>query len=196
MRYRNLFLLPVFISAAILAGCASKPAPLPTGTQLVNMQDEALAVTKHLQCEWLQLPDPMYPAKGNDFACVADTFASVILFVEPTSIDKNLTPQVEGIKLVWKNWGDHVNMTDTKPDASRFVAFLAQRYFAPEYATKLVDMFFGKTDNSFNTDNLNVSYTYRKQPALGLHRLEIKNTDPERRLFAFPAPHALTPNGD
>jgi len=196
MRFKPLFVLPIFIGVMALAGCASKPTPLPDGAQMVNVQDEALAVTQNLNCEWLQLPDPMYPAKGNDFACVADTFASVILFVEPTKVDKNLTPQVEKIKLVWKNWGEHVNMKDTKTDASRFVAFLAQRYFAPEYATKLVDMFFGTDDKTLTTGNLNVLYTFRRQPALGLHRLEIQNTDPERRLFAFSAPHQLTSNGD
>ena len=194
---RRILSIPMLVAASALVGCASAPAPIPEGAQKVNVANEAEAITKNLGCEWLGLPDPMYPAKGNDFACVADTFASVILFVEPTKgSEKGEVPNVEKIKLVWKDWGPNVKMTNTKPDASRFIAYLAQRYFPKADGPKLVDLFFGKSDNSFSTDNLHVSYTYRKQPALNLHRLEIQNTDPDRRLLAYEAPHDLNPTSN
>ena len=194
---RRIFSASLLVGAAALVGCASAPAPVPTGSHQVNVADESAAVTKNLQCEWLGLPDPMYPAKGNDFACVADTFASVILFVEPTKEEgKDGVPKVEKIKLVWKEWGSQVEMRDTKPDASRFLAYLAQRYFPAKDGPKLVDLFFSKSDGSFSTENLDVKYTYRKQPALNLHRLEIQNTDPDRRLLAYEAPHNLNPTSN
>lgn len=191
MRFNKLFVIPALLAVTAVAGCASKPIERTDGSASVNLEQEAMAVTRNLGCQWLKLPDPMYPAKGNDFACVADTFASVILFVEPSDPNDNLTPQVEKVKVIWKEWGDQVNMTDSKTDASRFIAYVAQRYFTPEHGPKLVDMFFGKSDKSFSTEKLDVSYTYRKQPALNLHRLEIQNTDPERRLYAYAPPHDI-----
>tara|TARA_Y100000782_G_scaffold41136_1_gene45992 strand:- start:429173 stop:429799 length:627 start_codon:yes stop_codon:yes gene_type:complete len=188
---RNLFLSASLVATAFVAGCASTPSA-PEGAQPADIRQEAAAVTKHLDCNWLQLPDPMYPSKGNDFACVADNFASVILFVEPAKeFASSGAPKVQKIKLVWKEWRDNVNLTDTKRDASRFIAFITQRYFPQEDAMPLVDMFFDMHDRNYTSGKLSVKYTYRRQPALNLHRMEIINEDPELNLYTYPAPHEI-----
>lgn len=191
MNAYKFFAAPLLVATLALAGCASTYTP-PEGAQPANIKDEAAAVTKHLGCKWLQLPDPMYPAKGNDFACVADTFASVILFVEPSKVmASDGVPKVEKIKLIWKEWHESVSLVNSKRDASRFIAYIAQRYFPEKDAERLVEMFFGTSDSYHLSNKLDVRYTYRKQPALNLHRLEITNQDPDLNLYTYPAPHEI-----
>ena len=194
---RNLFLTAALTialgSTALLTGCATYVPP--ENAKHADIRAEAESITRELNCKWRQMPDPSYPAKGKDFACVADTFASVILFVEPSNTMVDGVPQVEKIKLVWKEWNESVKLSDSKRDASRFIAYVAQRFFPAEDAPRLVDMFFGNSDSYMDSGKLDVKYMYRKQPALNLHRMEITNQDPERKLYTFDAPHQV-PSAD
>ncbi len=183
----------LLISTLFLTGCTSTNH-IASVRMVVDVPAEVDSISKHLNCSWQKMPDPMYPAKGHDYSCVADPYASVILFVasdENVGIEGN-KQAIKKIKLIWKEWDKDSHIIDAKPDASRFIAYLAQRFFEPSKATKLVDTFFGDKDKVFTYKQLKVTYQHRQKPMMALHRLEIENTNKHGLLYAHLPPHEIT----
>lgn len=179
-------ILTVFIvCAAAFAGCA-KPAQKSD----VNILDEVTSLKKQLGCKWQKVPDLMYPAKGHDYMCVTDIFSSVIVFVQPSDeILDGGAPAIEKITLIWKEWHKNAHIVDGKTDASRAIAYLAQRFFPQHMAIPLVDTFLGTRNKMHTYEGLKAVYNYEEQLTLNLHQLDIYNNNRHKRMFAFPALH-------
>lgn len=182
-------LMGAFVGVLVLTGCA---APATHGLINANIQTEVASVNTHLSCAWEAFPDPMHPVKGADYACVNDQFSSVILFLDPsdTVLDQN-APALEKMTLIWKAWHPGAHVVSGKEEASRAIAYVAQRFFPPGMALPLVETFFGQKNKHLSYKNLKVSYQFEKGVLHDLHQMDIYNKDPHLRLFAFPPPHQV-----
>ena len=173
------------LALLFLAGCAGKPE-----VSGINILDEVNSLKSQLGCAWEKYPDPMYPAKGGTYACVLDRFNSVMFFVHPSDeiLDKN-APAIEKITLIWKEWHDNAHIVDGRIPASRGIAYVAQRFFPPKMATRLVETFLGKQNRTHSYKKLKARYRYEKQLTLNLHQMDLINQDRHKRMFAFPPLH-------
>ena len=174
----------------VLAGCAAQPK-----VTSVNILDEVSAIKQHLGCEWHVYPDPLFPAKGHDYACVMDRFNSVMLYLEPSDeILDNGAPAIEKITLIWKEWHEDAHIVNGRIPASQSIAYVAQRLFPEHMHLKVVEAFLGRKKENFSYNQLRARYRYENKHTLNLHQLDIYNGDRHKRLFVFDPPHSYQPS--
>ncbi len=134
----------------------------------LSFKQEAARVTDALNCPDARVTPPS-AGSGVLYGCIVGAAQSVSFFIEAKD-----TGQIENIELMWTDYTRDIGygIHADKRQARAFVRALT-RLYAPQLKDRLLTAFFSRKDESLETEQYDIAYTYDQGQAIDEHLLTL-----------------------